>query len=76
MGKPKLLIVEDDEGLCRQYQWAFPEYEIFLAGTREAARLLAERERPPVAVVDLGLPPDAEGVSEGLESVRRAESVR
>src|SRR5207237_767470 len=66
MGKPKLLIVEDDEALCRQYRWAFPEYEIFSAGTREAARLLAEREHPPVAIVDLGLPPDAEGVSEGL----------
>lgn len=66
MGKPKLLIVEDDEGLSRQYRWAFPEYELFLAGTREDARVIAEREHPPVAIVDLGLPPDAEGTSEGL----------
>lgn len=66
MSKQKLLIVEDDEGICRQYRWAFPEYEVFLAGTREAARVIAERERPPVAIVDLGLPPDAEGTSEGL----------
>jgi two-component system NtrC family response regulator len=66
MTKSKLLIVEDDEGLCRQYRWAFPEYELLLAGTREAARAIAGREHPPVAIVDLGLPPDAEGASEGL----------
>ena len=27
MSKPKLLIVEDDEGLCSQYRWAFPACE-------------------------------------------------
>ena len=26
MAKPKLLIVEDDEGLCSQYRWAFPAW--------------------------------------------------
>jgi len=66
MSKPKLLIVEDDEGLCRQYRWAFPEYELLLAGTREGAVAIAARERPPVAILDLGLPPDPEGASEGL----------
>ena len=64
--KPKLLIVEDDEGLSRQYRWAFPEYDLLLAHSREAARASVEKERPPVGILDLGLPPDPDGASEGL----------
>ena len=33
----KLLIVEDDEGLRRQYRWVFPEAKVTLASTREEA---------------------------------------
>lgn len=66
MTKPKLLVVEDDDGLIRQYRWAFPEYQVAIAQTREAACAIASREHPAVAVVDLGLPPDPDGASEGL----------
>src|SRR5438034_372425 len=66
MNKPKLLIVEDDEGLARQYRWAFPAYELFFAERREAACAITGRERPAVAIIDLGLPPDPDGASEGL----------
>lgn len=66
MNKPKLLIVEDDEGLARQYRWAFPAYELFFADRREAACSIMSRERAAVAIIDLGLPPDADGASEGL----------
>src|SRR5436190_4954104 len=66
MKKPELLIVEDDEGLCRQYRWAFPEHELFLAHDRETACGIVNREHPPVAIIDLGLPPDPGGASEGL----------
>jgi two-component system NtrC family response regulator len=66
MSNPKLLIVEDDAGLCRQYRWAFSEHQLFLAETREAACDIMARERPPVAIIDLGLPPDPEGATEGL----------
>ena len=66
MNKPKLLIVEDDEGLARQYRWAFPPYELFFADRREAACAIMGRERPAVAIIDLGLPPDPDGASEGL----------
>jgi two-component system NtrC family response regulator len=66
MIKPKLLVVEDDDGLIRQYRWAFPEYQVSIAQTREAACAIVGREHPPVALVDLGLPPDPEGASEGL----------
>ena len=32
--KPKLLIVEDDEGLRSQYRWAFPACDVLIAGAR------------------------------------------
>jgi two-component system NtrC family response regulator len=70
MNKPKLLVVEDDSGLIRQYRWAFPEYQVSIAQTREAACAIVGREHPPVAIVDLGLPPDPEGASEGLALLR------
>ena len=66
MNNPKLLIVEDDEGLCRQYRWAFPEHQLFVAQTRQTACDIMARERLPVAIIDLGLPPDPDGATEGL----------
>lgn len=72
MSKFKLLIVEDDDGLCRQYRWAFPDQQLFVANTRQAGLAIIERERPPVAVIDLGLPPDPDGATEGLALLREA----
>jgi two-component system NtrC family response regulator len=69
MTKPKLLIVEDDEGLCSQYRWAFPACELVIAHARPQALAAAQKERPPVAIVDLGLPPDQDGVSEGFATL-------
>jgi len=40
MSKAKLLIVEDDEGLCSQYRWAFPEYDLLFAHNRAQALAL------------------------------------
>jgi len=67
--KTALLILEDDEGLRRQYRWAFPEYDLVLAETREEAVAAFRRVMPPVAIIDLGLPPDPDGVSEGLAAL-------
>jgi len=67
--KFKLLIVEDDEGLRSQYRWAFPGCEVLLAGARGPALALVEQERPPVVIMDLGLPPDPDGVSEGFATL-------
>ncbi len=69
MTKPKLLIVEDDAGLCSQYRWAFPACELLFAHDRAQALGLASRERPSLALLDLGLPPDADGVSEGFATL-------
>jgi len=67
--KRKLLIVEDDAGLQRQLRWAFEAYEVFTASDRASALEAAAVERPPVVVLDLGLPPDADGPSEGLATL-------
>src|ERR1051326_8759825 len=69
MAKPKLLIVEDDEGLCSQYRWAFPSCDVLLSHTRQQAIATVKRENPPVALMDLGLPPDPDGVSEGFATI-------
>ncbi len=69
MSKPKLLIIEDDEGLRSQYRWAFPACELFMAHAKAQAVILVKRENPPVAIMDLGLPPDPDGVSEGFATL-------
>lgn len=64
-----LLIVEDDEGLRRQYRWVFPELRLSLAGTREEAIAVIRRREPAVAIVDLGLPPCPDDPTEGLATL-------
>ncbi|MGC8468529.1 MAG: PEP-CTERM-box response regulator transcription factor [Acetobacteraceae bacterium] len=66
MSLPKILIVEDDPGLAGQYRWAFPGFTVLGAQNRPGGLALVQKERPPVAVIDLGLPPDQDGVSEGF----------
>src|SRR3954470_3145950 len=67
--KPRLLIVEDDEGLQRQLRWAYDDYDVLVASDREAAINLLRSEEPPVVTLDLGLPPDPDGVSEGFATL-------
>ena len=66
---PKLLIIEDDLGLCGQYRWAFPSFEVLFAHDRTQALALAGSAHPAVAIMDLGLPPDPDGVSEGFATL-------
>lgn len=64
---PKLLVVEDDSGLQRQMKWALADlFDVSLASTRPEALALAKEHNPPLAVIDLGLPPDPDGATEGL----------
>ncbi|HWW69873.1 MAG TPA: PEP-CTERM-box response regulator transcription factor [Duganella sp.] len=66
MGKSKLLVVEDDAGLQKQLRWSLDAYEVVVAGDRESAMAQLRRHQPAVATMDLGLPPDPDGASEGL----------
>lgn len=67
--RPKLLIVEDDSGLQRQLRWSYDEYQLFMAGDREEAIELLRAETPAVVTLDLGLPPDPDGVTEGFATL-------
>ncbi len=74
--RPVLLVVEDDAGLQRQLRWAYDDYEVVIAGDRESALEALREHKPTVATLDLGLPPDADGTSEGfatLEAIMAAE---
>ncbi|WP_100261011.1 PEP-CTERM-box response regulator transcription factor [Qipengyuania seohaensis] len=64
--KPKLLVVEDDEGLQAQLKWAYDDYEVVIAGNRDQALALLRSEEPAVVTLDLGLPPDPDGTTEGF----------
>ncbi|HEY0113572.1 MAG TPA: PEP-CTERM-box response regulator transcription factor [Allosphingosinicella sp.] len=74
--KAKLLIVEDDEGLQRQLRWAYDDYEVLVASDRGAALDLLRAEEPPVVTLDLGLPPDPNGVSEGFATLESILSLK
>jgi two-component system, NtrC family, response regulator len=73
---PKLLIVEDDAGLQRQLRWAYDGYQIFTASTREEAIAVLRAEEPPVVTLDLGLPPDPDGTTEGFATLETILSLR
>lgn len=74
--KPKLLIVEDDPGLQRQLRWAYEDYAVLVAGSREEAIALLRSEEPDVVTLDLGLPPDPDGVSEGFRALGEILSLK
>lgn len=67
--KTKVLILEDDEGLRTQYRWLLSRYEVLAAGDRAQAMEMFAREKPIIAIADLGLPPDPDGATEGLAAV-------
>ncbi|MBT3144242.1 PEP-CTERM-box response regulator transcription factor [Neptunomonas phycophila] len=65
-----LLIVEDDEGLQSQLRWCFDDFEVSIAGTREEAITHLRRNEPGVVLLDLGLPPDPGGTTEGFATLQ------
>src|SRR3954471_2098604 len=63
---PALLIVEDDLALQKQIKWSLDRFESVTANDRDSALLQCRRHSPAVVTMDLGLPPDADSVSEGF----------
>ena len=61
-----LLIVEDDLALQKQIKWSLDQFEAVTAHDRESALVQLRRHSPAVVTMDLGLPPDADSVSEGF----------
>jgi len=64
--RPILLVIEDDEGLQRQLKWAYEAYQVVSAVNREQAIDALRAHEPAVVTLDLGLPPDPDGTSEGF----------
>jgi len=69
--KSKLLIIEDDPGLQKQLRWSLDAYDVAVAGDREAALAQIRRHEPAVVTMDLGLPPDPDGSTEGLATLQQ-----
>ncbi|MBQ0720358.1 MAG: PEP-CTERM-box response regulator transcription factor [Gammaproteobacteria bacterium] len=70
-----LLIVEDDPGLQSQMRWCFDDYEVTISGDRTDAISQFRRHQPGVVLLDLGLPPDPGGVTEGLATLEQILSM-
>ncbi len=64
--KQHLLIVDDEKGIQKQLRWSFDGYELVFAANRVEAIAQLRRFEPVVVTLDLGLPPDTAGASEGI----------
>ncbi|WP_343345827.1 PEP-CTERM-box response regulator transcription factor [Sphingomicrobium sp. XHP0239] len=74
--RPILLVVEDDEGLQRQLKWAYEDYEVVAATSRAQAIELLRLHEPAVVTLDLGLPPDPDGTTEGFATLGDIQSLK
>ena len=70
-----LLVVEDDPGLQKALRWAFEGFKVITAEDRETAIAHLRRHEPHVVTLDLGLPPDPGGASEGLATLQEILSL-
>ncbi len=75
MSDQTLLIVEDDPGLQSQLRWSFDQYKVLVADDRESAVAAVKRHQPSVVTLDLGLPPDPGGISQGVATLGEILSV-
>ncbi len=73
--RPVLLMVEDDPGLQKQMRWSFEQYEVVIAGDREAAIAALRRHEPAVMTLDLGLPPNTDNTTEGFATLQEVMSL-
>lgn len=72
----RLLIVEDDAALQTQLKWALDGYDVVTAGDRASAIAALRAHEPDVVTLDLGLPPDPDGTSEGFATLREILSLK
>jgi len=73
---PTLLVVEDDEGLQRQLKWAYDGYRVVTAANRAQAVEMLRLHEPTVITLDLGLPPDPDGTTEGFATLSELLAIK
>jgi two-component system NtrC family response regulator len=67
----KLLIVDDSPEIRKQLKWGLgKDYQVLLAESVDEALKLFEEHRPLVVTLDLGLPPEVDGATEGLRCLQ------
>ncbi|MBN2070087.1 MAG: PEP-CTERM-box response regulator transcription factor [Candidatus Krumholzibacteriota bacterium] len=72
MASTKLLIVDDEEAILKQLEWAFKkDYRIIKASTIEDALTAVKNESPQLMILDLSLTSESEGF-EGFEILEKA----
>ena len=68
-----LLLVDDDFEIREQMKWALAsDYELIEASDRPSALKCVRQALPQIILLDLGLPPDTDGASEGLAVLRES----
>jgi two-component system NtrC family response regulator len=69
---PSLLLVEDSQEIREQMKWGLKNlYTLFEADSRENAVEILQREKIVLVTLDLGLPPDGNGASEGMKALEQ-----
>ena len=65
--RPRILVVDDEEGIRTQLRWGLADqFEVGLAATPQEAADAVRAGSFDAVTLDLGLPPDPEGATEGL----------
>jgi len=63
----RVLIVDDEDGIRTQLRWGLSDrFQVVAVATAEEARQAVQNERFDAVTLDLGLPPDPTGPTEGL----------
>jgi two-component system NtrC family response regulator len=67
----KILIIEDNPDIQNQMKWGLSkELSVLQAKDRKSALKLFEKNLPKVVTLDLGMPPDEEGIKEGFACLK------
>ncbi len=67
----KVLIIEDNPDIQTQMKWGLSQdFVVLQASERKYALRIFEKKLPKVVTLDLGLPPDKDGTSEGFACLK------
>ncbi len=76
MDKEHILIVEDETSMAKQLKWGLADvYEVSVAGDARQAMEIIDARPPLVVLLDLGLPPDPDGATEGIRLLEKITGV-